>query len=356
METSLVRPDDRILILNQDDSFSMIVAKSDSTFRLNRQQVSVDPIIGRPYGSVFRLQGTTLVPVDTSITEQHSTLNQDFLPSVDNSCLLANNNAQKLTQDEIAELKKNLTGEQLIAVLASNSATFDSKTEFSQEKWLKKKRKQHLVEIRVVRPSALTISKMYTGKKSEKVMGIRQDTLAMILYKASLRPMSQVLVLDDCLGLVTASIAERLGGYGRVFAPFFTSSGQTADCVTSFAMSTLVAKSVIAFPLTIIGSVADALSNEQPDTHPSGVSISEYSAEESDDKSGRRIRYSSDQIQSWLKLGVNSLVVCVRFDIESTVSVHWDTSPIVSVNVSWLFTFRFDAVIDAYRYYVAAGR
>jgi tRNA (adenine58-N1)-methyltransferase non-catalytic subunit len=74
------------------------------------------------------------------------------------------------------------------------------------------------------------------GKKSDKVLGIRPDTLATILCKASLRPMSQVLVLDECMGLITASVAERLGGYARIFAPTFKVPGFSAECVVSFGM------------------------------------------------------------------------------------------------------------------------
>ena len=47
---------------------------------------------------------------------------------------------------------------------------------------------------------------------------MRFDTLAYMLSVANIYPGSKVMVFDDCMGVVVASIMERLGGYGLVFA------------------------------------------------------------------------------------------------------------------------------------------
>lgn len=54
--------------------------------------------------------------------------------------LEANTSAQKLNQDQIEALKKNTAGgDAIIKALQENSSTWDKRTKFSQEKWLKKK-------------------------------------------------------------------------------------------------------------------------------------------------------------------------------------------------------------------------
>lgn len=47
---------------------------------------------------------------------------------------------------------------------------------------------------------------------------MRFDTLAYMLSVANIYPGSKVMVFDDCMGIVVASVMERLGGYGLVFA------------------------------------------------------------------------------------------------------------------------------------------
>lgn len=73
-----------------------------------------------------------------------------------NADLVAGEN-QKLTQDDIIALKKEMHGAEIIKALESGSSTFAGKTEFSQEKWLKKKAKKYLHYIVARRPTAALI-------------------------------------------------------------------------------------------------------------------------------------------------------------------------------------------------------
>ncbi|KMS94540.1 hypothetical protein BVRB_020390 [Beta vulgaris subsp. vulgaris] len=155
----LVKPHDRILIAFLDGSYSMVHAHPNSNLRLNKVYVPIDPIIGRPYGTVFRLINGSLVEVEYSLADERTELDSNHVPSNDNSNLFAKNSAQKLTQAEIEELKKTVSGDELISLLAANSTTFTTKTEYSQEKYLKKKRKHHIIEIRILKPSALSMSR-----------------------------------------------------------------------------------------------------------------------------------------------------------------------------------------------------
>ena len=47
---------------------------------------------------------------------------------------------------------------------------------------------------------------------------LRFDTLAYMMHIGSIYSGSKVMVFDDCMGMVVASIMERLGGHGLVFA------------------------------------------------------------------------------------------------------------------------------------------
>lgn len=73
---------------------------------------------------MFRLEAGVLVQVDSSLFDSSSSIvDSNFLPSSDNSQLRMNSNAQKLTRDEIMELKKTMSGEEVVALLAANRYT-----------------------------------------------------------------------------------------------------------------------------------------------------------------------------------------------------------------------------------------
>ena len=48
---------------------------------------------------------------------------------------------------------------------------------------------------------------------------LRRDSLALLLALSNVQPGARAIVLESTLGLLTASIAQRLGGDGLVLAP-----------------------------------------------------------------------------------------------------------------------------------------
>ncbi|GFP95275.1 tRNA (adenine(58)-n(1))-methyltransferase non-catalytic subunit trm6 [Phtheirospermum japonicum] len=121
----------------------------------------------------------------------------------DNRALVDNNTAQSLTGDDIDELrKKGATGDEIVEALIANSATFEKKTAFSQEKYRIKKQKKYAPRVLVRRPFARRF--------------LRVDTLSLLLSFANVTAHSNVLVLDMLDGLITGAVAERLGGMGYV--------------------------------------------------------------------------------------------------------------------------------------------
>ncbi len=68
----------------------------------------------------------------------------------DNRNINDDQSKQGLTSDHIENLKENgATGQDIIDKLIENSATFNMKTQFSKEKWLKKKQQRYLVTFEV---------------------------------------------------------------------------------------------------------------------------------------------------------------------------------------------------------------
>ena len=129
-------------------------------------------IAGKAYQSVYELNNRkfTFVPLDSletddyhlndsenlsnddqniesDITVHNDTkrvkLNENLLRG-DNSFYVDTNTAQKLKDCDINELKNSgLTGGEIIKTLIENSETFKTKTDFAQEKWIKRKEKKY---------------------------------------------------------------------------------------------------------------------------------------------------------------------------------------------------------------------
>ncbi|OMJ90735.1 hypothetical protein SteCoe_6812 [Stentor coeruleus] len=117
------------------------------------------------------------------------------------------NTAQSLDQEAILKIREQQGGDVLIDQLVQNSSTFAMKTQFSQEKYLKKKKNKHLSLFRVLQATAGNIADtLYINKPTR---GIKSDALFNILTLANIHYFSKVLVNDFTGGVILGSVLER---------------------------------------------------------------------------------------------------------------------------------------------------
>lgn len=124
----------------------------DSIAALGKEQVELKSINEQPYFTTFRMIPKTinkkrlicLEPcvdanglkdsISVSITES----------GTDNRNLVSDHSAQLLSQDDLEKMRElGTSSSQILDHLVQNSKTFATKTEFSQEKFLKKKEKKY---------------------------------------------------------------------------------------------------------------------------------------------------------------------------------------------------------------------
>ncbi|KXZ53340.1 hypothetical protein GPECTOR_7g1234 [Gonium pectorale] len=193
--------------------------KANGTIRVGKYNVPAAPLVGAPYGSLFEVTADgkslqrVLLPPDDGITRITET-------ERDNSAIFDRNTEnQKLTHEEIRELKASgKAGKEIIDALCSNSATFQTKTEFSQDKYKRRKAKKYLTYVTVRKPTARIVCEAFYDKQPERVWHLRHDSLAIMLSLANVAAGARVLVVEHCMGVVTAAAVERLGGLGAVCA------------------------------------------------------------------------------------------------------------------------------------------
>ncbi|KAJ8933787.1 hypothetical protein NQ314_013823 [Rhamnusium bicolor] len=180
--------------------------------------VEMDNIIGEKYFDTFQMKNMPgsrrfyiLEKVDEVNTATGS-LNIEQ-SGADNRNIPNNAESQGLTKEDIDKLKgEELSSNNIVEQLINNSKTFSMKTEYSQEKYIKKKEKKYFEYIQIRRPSIRLLSQMFYRQDPTKTMGIRIDDLSQILTYANIHPEGNHLLYDSgTSGLMPAAIMNAIG-------------------------------------------------------------------------------------------------------------------------------------------------
>lgn len=126
----------------------------DSIAALGKEQVELKSINEQPYFTTFRMIPKTinkkrlisLEPcIDANGLKESIGVSKNITESgTDNRNLVSDHSAQLLSQDDLEKMRElGTSSSQILDHLVQNSKTFATKTEFSQEKFLKKKEKKY---------------------------------------------------------------------------------------------------------------------------------------------------------------------------------------------------------------------
>ncbi|KAL4239032.1 tRNA (adenine(58)-N(1))-methyltransferase non-catalytic subunit TRM6 [Mactra antiquata] len=251
---NLVKDGDRVMLKKGDNLRVFQVHKGREIF-LEKMKFKLDGIIGETYGSLFEVKDGEMVKIVRQIENETSTDDKGIDTEKDNRHLLDQDSNQKLKQEEIEQMKKDgISGAHLIDQLIENSATFQSKTEFSQAKWVKKKKKKHLNQFTVLRPSTRLLCEMHWSKGPSRICNLRIDSLSQMLTMGNIRAGSTVMVVESCLGLVTGAVLERLGGFGKVISFYHGDSPMKCN-LDNYDFSKEIMDTLYNYPLELVNSL-----------------------------------------------------------------------------------------------------
>ncbi|KAK8962725.1 hypothetical protein KSP40_PGU020435 [Platanthera guangdongensis] len=258
-----------LLDINDGDRLVFARLSSGATLKIGNKACSLRPLIGCPFGSVFRVESST----------SGSHLSRCFYSSTllgnvataqgkcyfgacgemkDNRSLFDNNTAQGLSSEDIDAMKREgATGEEIVEALVANSSTFDKKTAFSQEKYKIKKQKKHAPKVLLRRPFSRSICEAYFKKYPARIGSLRVDALSLLLSMSNVGAYSNVLVLDMVGGLLTGAVAERIGGTGYVCSTHFGTTSNPIDIVRMFNFSTEVNSRIVRASFTDLSRVQE---------------------------------------------------------------------------------------------------
>ncbi len=195
-----VRPGDYVLVQDLKLRRSFVQASAKGRIKVAKQLIPAASLVGLRYGVLYEQEAGTIAPAAPCDLGA-------FTGEVtgDNRSLVDDNKAQALSAEEIKTMKDTFGGRKVIEELVSNSATFANKTQLSKEKYLRKKKAQHLCEFTLFRTSAFHIAEtLFEQHKS-----VRPDILANIVTLANLNFAAKVLVVEDLKGIITGVCLQR---------------------------------------------------------------------------------------------------------------------------------------------------
>lgn len=205
------------LIIQRQGYTKLHKIKPRGTITLGKDVIELDNIVGHKYYETFRMivkPGSkrlyTLKGVDELTTKNQLNIEQS---GVDNRNIIDDGNSQGLTKDEIEKLRDQaVSSSDIVEKLIANSRTFSSKTEYSQEKYLKKKEKKYFEYIQVRKPSIRLLAQMFYRQDPVKTLGIRIDDLSQILTYANIQSDGKFLLYDSgTSGLIPSAIMNSIG-------------------------------------------------------------------------------------------------------------------------------------------------
>lgn len=231
--------------------------------KINKRSYPTSNLVGLPYGSVLEVGSSKLHPLpegedviprypDTNkfsdgaksrnIEEIEANATDSALSTTeqanDNRDLVDDNKSQGLNQSQVERLRRiGMEGAAIVGTLIENSATFENKTEFSKAKYVAKKQMKYQQRCRMVRCTPHSVCEAMFLKEPRKMLNLREDTLGQILSYSNVCAGCQVLVMENCMGVVTGALAHRLGGYGKVISVYTGQQPAYLDMITRFNLT-----------------------------------------------------------------------------------------------------------------------
>lgn len=208
-----------IHVIVRKQGFSKIYKVSENGILMlgKDQRVEMREIIGKPFWSTFEMvplpgsKGTFTLKLSDQV-ESWDDLRGE-LSGCDNRSIMDDGTSQRLSKEEILQLQEaGKTGKEIIGTLIENSKSFAAKTEYSQEKYIKKKERKYLRFLTIHKTSILSLHEVYFKRKHEKIGGLRMDALAQILSYSDVQSDGlHLLYSSGCQGLPAAAMLNRIG-------------------------------------------------------------------------------------------------------------------------------------------------
>ncbi|TRM66234.1 Gcd10p family-domain-containing protein [Schizophyllum amplum] len=168
-------------------------------------------LLDEPYGLTYEIADKKLTVIPPKSHEE--------IEDTDATNELINDGqfVQPLTVQEIQALKQSgVHAAEIIKKQIEQHANYALKTEYSKEKYKKRKEAKYLKAFTTVEPTLFNVCNYWFNKDNNRIRDMRPDALAQVLTHANVRPGGRYIAVDDASGMLVAGILERMGSEGRL--------------------------------------------------------------------------------------------------------------------------------------------
>ncbi|CAG8286586.1 unnamed protein product [Penicillium salamii] len=244
---SYIRPNQWVALKLPSDQLKLAQIIPDTVINLGRfGTFAANQILGRPLyltfeildsrdetGHQLRVLSATELHAETLLADGEGDVEPEDLDAGENGApmrtnreIIDMNSTQKLTLEEIEELKKESggAGRDIVAKLLESHSALDQKTAFSLAKYTLRKRKKYMKRFTVLPLDVgLLANYLMEERDAQKTMEMRDEHIGLIGCWGNIhhsgnvevpdgvKPHGRYAVVDETAGLVVAAMAERMG-------------------------------------------------------------------------------------------------------------------------------------------------
>ncbi|KIM88856.1 hypothetical protein PILCRDRAFT_813845 [Piloderma croceum F 1598] len=207
-----IQSGDSVLLKLPNGDVRSVKVDADATITLGRVgSFSANDLIEQPYGLAYEIVDKRLkVMPPRTLQEVEDT-------DATNELINDGQSVQPLTLEEIEALKQSgVHASDIIKKQIEQHANYSLKTEYSKEKYKKRKEAKYSKSFATIEPTLFNVCEYWFNKDQNRIRDLRADTLSQMMNIANIRPGGRYLAVDDASGMVVSAILERMGGEGRL--------------------------------------------------------------------------------------------------------------------------------------------
>lgn len=219
--TDTITVGDYIVIQRQKYTKLHKFSSLESTAMLGKELLELRNIASKPYSTTFKMvskngaKGKRMSTLEPCTDKSY--LTENIIASkgsgIDNRNITDDGSSQSLTPDEIQKLREECSSStEIVSQIVENSKTFSSKTEYSQEKYLKKKEKKYFEFVQIKRPNIRFIADIMYRQSADKIHGMRMDQLSQLVSYSGVCGVGNYLLYESGTnGLLPATLLNSIG-------------------------------------------------------------------------------------------------------------------------------------------------
>ncbi|KAH9004313.1 Gcd10p-domain-containing protein [Lactarius hatsudake] len=212
VEDSVIHTGDTVLLRLPTGDIKSCKLEAKSTVNLGKfGSFLADALVDQPYGLTYEINNKTVNVIPPLAIEE--------LEDTDATNELINDGqfVQPLTASEIETLKHSgVHASEIIKKQIDMHANYSLKTEYSKDKYKKRKAAKYSKSFTTVQPTLFNVCEYWFVKDQTRILGLRVDTLSQMMNLGNARPGGRYIVVDDASGMLVCAVLERLGGNGRL--------------------------------------------------------------------------------------------------------------------------------------------